>query len=312
MRQTFVILLGLFLISSCGDHLEKFVFDTTKVSTDTKYFYEYKSDRLQTELSKTYMLMYGKVVDSMITKTEYDYNKKGLLKSKRTYYEKSPDIDLFEYDSNDSLCTKMMISPEGDTTFWEKYEYRPDGRKIKFHRYIVLHFDPNQDFREQLKNKTYDTSFYQSEFEYTNNLCQLERQFDQHKNLKRLIEYQHLKGLMIGEIHSAYLNNMKIIEKEKHYDYSKSDSKPDYYSLDSMNDTIEFCRNEFDNGKLVISTEISEHGNRIFKYFFENGLLIGQIAADKKRNFNSIDYNSYYENGKLKERKNYHEKINAH
>jgi hypothetical protein len=74
MRQIFVILLGLFLISSCGDHLEKFVFDTTKVSTDTKYFYEYKSDRLQSEFVKTYMLMYGKVVDSMITKSDYQYN----------------------------------------------------------------------------------------------------------------------------------------------------------------------------------------------------------------------------------------------
>jgi hypothetical protein len=231
---------------------------------------------------------------------------------KRTYYEKSPDIDLFDYDSNDSLCMKMMISPEGDTTFWEKYEYKPDGRKIKYHRNMVLHVDPNRDIREQLKNKTYDTSFYQSEFEYTNNLCQLERQFDQHKNLKRLIEYKHLKGLLIGEIHSAYLNNMKLIEKEKHYNYSKSDSKPDYYSLDSKNDTIELCSNEFDNGKLVISTEISDNGNRIFKYFFENGLLIGQIAADIKRNSKSIDFNTYYKNGKLKEQQTYHEKINAH
>ena len=312
MRQAFAILLGLFLISGCGDSLEKFVFDTAKVSTDTEYFYEFKSDKLQSEVVKTYMVMYGKVVDSMITKTDYEYNEKGLLKLGKTYFEKSPDIDVFDYDSNDSLSTKMMISPEGDTTFWEKYEYRPDGRKIKFHRKLVLHIDPTQDFREQLENKTYDTIFYESEFEYSNNLCQVERQFDQHKNLIKLIEYQHIKGILIGEIYSTYLNNMKLIEKVKHYNYSKSDSKPDFYSLNSMNDTIELCRNEFDNGKLAISIELGDNGNRIIKSFFENGLVIGQITFDNKMKIRSIDSNTYYKNRKLKERKNYHETINAH
>ena len=312
MRQSFVIILGLSLISGCDDSIEKFVFDTAKVSTDKKYFYEYKSDKLKSEVVKTYMVMYGKVVDSMVTKTDYEYNEKGLLKLGKTYFEKSPDIDLFDYDSNDSLCMKMMISPEGDTTFWEKYEYRPDGRKIKFHRNLVLHLDPTQDFREQLENKTYDTIFYESEFEYTNNLCQVERQFDQHKNLIKLIEYQHIKGILIGEIYSTYLNNMKLIEKVKHYNYSKSDSKPDFYSLNSMNDTIEFCRNEFDNGILAISTELEDNGNRIIKSFFENGLVIGQITVDNKMKIRSIDSNTFYENGKIKEQKNYHEKINAH
>jgi hypothetical protein len=312
MRQSFVIILGLLLISGCDDSIEKFVFDTAKVSTDKKYFYEYKSDKLKSEGVKTYMVMYGKVVDSMVTKTDYEYNEKGLLKLGKTYFEKSPDIDLFDYDSNDSLCMKMMISPEGDTTFWEKYEYRPDGRKIKFHRNLVLHLDPTQDFREQLENKTYDTIFYESEFEYTNNLCQVERQFDQHKNLIKLIEYQHIKGILIGEIYSTYLNNMKLIEKVKHYNYSKSDYKPDFYSLNSMNDTIEYCRNEFDNGKLAISTELGDNGNRIIKSFFENGLVIGQITVDNKMKIRSIDSNTFYENGKIKEQKNYHEKINAH
>ena len=312
MRQIFIILIGLILISSCGDHLEKFVFDSSKVSTDTKYLYEYKSGKMQSEIEKTYMQMYGNTVDSMITRTDFEYNEKGLLKLGKTYFGNSPDIDMYDYDSNDSLCIKMMISPEGDTSFWEKYEYCPDGRKIKFHRYIVLHVDTNQDFNTQFKNKTYDTIFYQSEFEYKNNLCQIERQFDQHKKLIKLIEYQYLKGMLIGEIHSTYLNNMKLIEKGKHYNYSKSDIKPDYYSLDSMNDTIEFCRNEFDNGKLLISKELGDHGNRITKSFFENGMLIGQITADKKMKIEFIDSNSYYENGKLKERKTYHEKINAH
>jgi antitoxin component YwqK of YwqJK toxin-antitoxin module len=79
-----------------------------------------------------------------------------------------------------------------------------------------------------------------------------------------------------------------------------------------MNDTIELCRNEFDNGKLAISTELGDNGNRIIKSFFENGLVIGQITVDNKMKIKSIDSNTYYENGKIKEQKNYHEKINAH
>jgi antitoxin component YwqK of YwqJK toxin-antitoxin module len=92
-----------------------------------------------------------------------------------------------------------------------------------------------------------------------------------------------------------------------YYDYSKSKTKPDFYSLDINKDTVDFCINEFDNQDIVLKTEIFNYGKIGNKTFYENGKEIGLISIDKNASFKMTEAYSYFENGDLKETKSYHE-----
>ena len=315
MKRNMILLFGILILIGCKEQKEKvakFIFDASKMSNQTNYFYSYDSDRLSSQIEKTYTIMFGQVVDSMTTKIDFEYNDKGLLikEISQTDFEEKPSIKIYAYDKNDSLISEISINQENDTTFWEVYGYYPDGKKTIFHRFLSMHFDPNQDFMESMENKKLDTSFYRNEFEYAGDFCKTQKQFDKKGNLIKTVNFEYDGGQLIKEIHITYFNDMEMTEKIKIFDYSKSETNPDFYSFDSKNDTLELCVNEFTKGQLTTSTEIYEYGQNIVKTFYQNNKEIGMIGVDKNMNFKTVDSYGYYENGELKVIKSYSEEIN--
>lgn len=315
MKRNLILIIGILILIGCEEQKEKvakFIFDASKMSNQTNYFYSYDSDILSSQIKKTYTLMFGQVVDSMITQIDFEYNDKGLLikEISQTDFQDKPTIKIYDYNKNDSLISQILINQENDTTFWEIYNYYPDGKKTIFHRFLSMHFDPNQDFMEAMENKKLDTSFYRNEFEYSGDLCKSQRQFDNKENLRKAVKYDYKGTQLIKETHLTYFNKMEITEKIKTYDYSKSKNNPDFYSLNSKNDTLELFVNEFSDGHLTTLTEVYEYGRNINKTFYENGKEIGLIGVDLNMNFKTVDSYEYYKDGKLKVMKTYSEEIN--
>ena len=309
MTKTSILIIGIFVLTGCKESIEKFVFNSSRVSTFTKYYYEYDSKKLISSKEITYTLMHSHILDSMILITDYKYNGKGLIikKISKLEYQKKPTLRLFEYNSNDLLIRTLTIEPENDTTTWDEYIYYPDGRKTVFHRDLFIHLDPDEDYTEPLENQQFDTTLYKTDYEYINGICHSLKRFDQNENLIKKIKYEFNNNQLHKEIHISYFDSIELIEKIKYYDYSKSESQPDFYSLDLENDTIELRINEFTNNTLLTKTEIFEYGNMVNKLFFENELIIGLVGIDKEMNFKIVDSYEYYANGDLKETKRYNE-----
>ncbi len=312
MKRNLIILIGILTLISCKEQVGKFIFDASKMSNQTKYFYKYDSDLLISQTEKDFTIMFGQVVDSMISQTNFEYDDKGLLikEISQTDFEEKPTIKIYNYDKNDSLIKALSINQENDTTFWEIYKYYPGGKKTVFHRFLSMHFDPNQDFMEAMNNRKLDTVLYRNEFEYADELCKTQRQYDKNGKLLKTVDFDYNGTQLVKETHLTYYNDMDMTEKVKFYDYSKSNIKPDFYSLDTKNDTIELCVNEFTGGLLTISTESYGYGQNINKTFYKNEKEVGMIGVDLNMNFKIVDSYEYYENGKLKDIKSYNEEIN--
>ncbi len=315
MIRPLLLIFGIFTLNSCTEHKKQvgdFKFDASKVSEQMKYFYKYDSDKLMKEKEITYMLLFGQVVDSMIIETEYEYNDKQLLSREisKSDFEDKPTINAYEYDKRDSLICEISINAANDTTFWEVYEYYPDGKQIVFHRSLSMHWDQNQDFKATMESNIFDTLLYRNEFEYVGNLCKTQKQFDKKGNLIKSVNYEHSEERLIKEMHFIHFNDMTMMEMIKQYDYSKSEEKPDYFSLDSKNDTLQLCINEFSKGNLVKSTEIFDSGRNVVRSYYQNGMRIGMIGIDLNMNFKIYDSIEYYKSGEIKEIKTYNEELN--
>jgi hypothetical protein len=306
--------IGFVFLIGCRDEISKFLFDSAKMSNLIQYEYKFEQNKKIEKIEKYYTIMFGQVVDTMISKTNYVYNKKGLLEKeiRSQIHDGKPDIKLYNYDLNDSLIAEVDINSDGDTTFIEKYANYPDGKKRIYLRYLVTRVDPNADFETWVKNKrTYDTTLVSNDYIYEKNECKSLKEYDKYQRLSKIIEYYYKGKRVDKEIHYSFFNNIKLLTQIKYFDYSKNDLIPDYYSLSSKNDTIGYCINDFKNKKLTTSTESFESGNVINKLFYENGKVIGDITISKDMNRKNFYLTSYYDNGEIKEGKSYNEKINA-
>lgn len=311
MTKKLIIIIGVALLTSCKEKVEKFIFDSSKMSEVTRFSYSYDKNKLASSTETTNIIMFGQVVDTMVTLTNYEYDSKGLLKkeSSKTLVEDKPSLQLYDYNSNDSLIREMTISPEKDTTFWVEYNYFPDGRKLVFRRTLVIHHEPDQDFSKQMENKKFDTIYFKIDYQYEKNLCKSSKEYDKKNNLTKIIEYDYENSKVKNATHISLINAVEVTEKVQYFDYSKSESQPDYYSLDLSKDTVEYRKNEFTNHSISTKTEVFKYGKLANRTFFENGKSIGSIGIDKMMNFKTVESCSYFENGDLKEIKSYHEEI---
>jgi hypothetical protein len=311
MRRTLTLLIGLALMTGCKEKIEKFVFDTLKMTDLTKYSYSYESGKLTSSKETAYMLMAGQIVDSTITVTNYEYDNKGLLRKElsKTVLDDNADQKVYNYASNDSLISELTISSEGDTILWSVYDYFPDGRQKVFFRFLTRKIDIERDFTESMMNKQFDTILYRKEYKYDKGLCQSILEFDNESNLTRRVENEYEKGKLKKATHFLKTNSLEVTEKTQYFNYSKSELHPDYFSLDLKNDTIEYCKNEFIDNVISTTTMVFEYGQNISKTFFEKGKEIGNIGIDKNMNFKTVESYSYNENGDLKETKSYSEEI---
>ena len=313
MKRILIIMIGLFLLISCEEQVAKFIFDSSKMSQITRYTYDYNSKRLISSNEKTYTVMFGKIVDTLVSSTNYEYKGNGLLIKKISKYgfNDPPSLQFFDYNLNDSLIREITISPEKDTTLWIEYEYFSDGKKIVFNRVLHRHFDANQDFLKQMVNRKFDTILYRIDYQYENNLCTSSKEYDKKNNLTKIIQYDYENGKIKKATHIFKINSLELTDKEQYFNYSNSEFTPDYYSIDINKDTLEYCKNEFYKHSNSLRKEVFNYGKIVNKTFFENGKEIGYISFDKSTNFKIVESYSYYENGDLKETKSYHEKINA-
>lgn len=311
MTRTLIIIIGLAILTSCNEKVAKFIFDSSKMSELTRFSYSYDKSKLASSTETTFIIMFGQVVDTMVTLTNYEYDSKGLLKkeSSKTAVEDKPSLQLYDYNSNDSLILEMTISPEKDTTFRTEYNYFPDGRKMVFRRTLVLHHEPDQDFSKQMENKRFDTIYYKIDYQYENNFCKSSKEYDKKNNLTKIIEYEYEDGKVKKATHISLINSVEVTEKVQYFDYSKSELLPDYYSLDLNKDTVEYRKNEFVKHSISTKTEAFNYGKMANRTFFENGKRIGSIGIDKTMNFKTVESYSYFENGDLKEIRSYHEEI---
>ncbi|MCG6191492.1 hypothetical protein [Maribellus maritimus] len=277
----------------------------------TKYSYKYDLDKLESSKEISYTIMFGQIVDSMITVTNYEYDNDGLLKKEisKSDFEETPSLVLYDYNSNDSLMSKFKISSEGDTTLWDKYEYFPDGKKTVFQRILTRKIDFNQDFVKSMADKKLDTIQTVNEYKYENGLCKSMTEFDSRANPINKVEYDYDNDRIQKATFISFHSSMELTEKIMYYNYSKSKTQPDFYSLDLNKDTVDLCINEFDNQDIVLKTEVFNYGQFGNKTFYENGKEIGLISIDKNASFKMTESYSYFENGDLKETKSYHEEL---
>ncbi|MFB6318759.1 hypothetical protein [Saccharicrinis sp. FJH54] len=314
MKRNMILLIGIFILIGCKQQKEKvanFIFNASKLSNNTHYFYKYDSDKLSGQTEKTYTIMFGQVVDSMITHIDFEYNERGLLTKEisQTDFDEKPTIKIYDYDKNDSLISTISINSENDTIFWEVYNYFPDGKRTIFSRLLMTSFDTNQDLLQIRRNRKYDTTIYVNKFNYNGNSCLMQKQYNKKNQLIHTINFNYQADRLMKEKHTIYFKDIEASEKMKYYDYSKSGIYPDFYSLDSHNDTIDLGISDFNDEHRTNSTEIYDYGNKIIKTFYENDKEIGMIAIDKSMNLKLVESYEYYEDGKLKESKSYHEEL---
>ena len=311
MKQTLIIIFVLALVTGCKEKIQKFILDSSKMSTMRRYSYKYDSGKLESSKEISYTIMFGQIVDSMITVTNYEYDNEGFLKKEisKLDFEETPSLVIYDYNSNDSLISKIKISTEGDTTLWDKYGYFPDGQKTLYQRILTPKFDFNQDFIKSMSEKKFDTIQTVNQYQYENGLCKSMTEFDCRDNPISKTEYDYENGRIQKAIFISFHNAMELTEKILYYSYSKSITQPDFYSLDINKDTVDLRINEFDNQEIVSKTEVFNYGKIANKTFYENGKEIGLISIDKDANSKMTETNSYFENGDLKETKSYHEEL---
>ncbi len=233
MTRILLLIFGILLSTSCKDKIAKFIFDSSKMSELTRYSYEYNSNKLASSKESNFRIMFGQVVDTMITLTNYEYDSKGLLKreSIKTAPDEVPSFKLFDYNANDSLIREVTLSPKKDTVQWTEYKYFPDGKKMVFSRNLFHHYDPSKDFLNQMKDPKFDTIYYRIDYQYENNSCKSSKEYDGKNNLITFVEYENQNGKTHKSTYIARNIGIDVIEKTKYFDYSKSDLFPDYFSI---------------------------------------------------------------------------------
>lgn len=239
----------------------------------------------------------GNLSDSIMIKTFYQYNKKGLL-IKETYSSDS-SMRLYSYNAKDSLISDMSINNEGDTTLWREYDYYEDGRKTKFLRLLTSNVNESDDENGKISD---DTLYERTEYIYEKGECKTVKKYDVNNILVEQIVYSFDNSRKIKEIFYGYSDTIRFIKKTTFYDYSKSNSFPDFYSLDTQNDTIEKCRNTFNKDNLVFSAQYFDYDNVCISSFFTNGKITKNVFVDNKEKIKRTEYSSYYSDGNEKQR----------
>jgi hypothetical protein len=307
MKIFITLIIAFFVLSGCKEKSKGFNFDLTKMTYLYKYQYEYEQDKKKSVLETTYYLKSGTIQDSTKIETLLEYNNKDLLIQEVSRVEKSdyPSYRLYNYNSEDSLESQFSINSSGDTMFWEEYKYFQGERKTVYHRTILVYYDYNVNPEEE----KYDTTFFKSNYEYKNDKLNSLTQFDFNDNLSKIVEFSYENGDLTIEKHFRIIGSEKALDKIKYYDYTKSKTHPDYFSLDINNDTVEYCKMEFEEGKPISNTEVSDYGDVLTKLYMEDGKEIGLEMFWFEMNQKAVDSYSYNERGDLNEMKSYEEEI---
>lgn len=311
MRKILALIIGIVLLVGCKDIVSKMIFDETKLASKVEYSYVYKGEKLVSKTEKSYSILHGNIVDSMIVNVDFVYNKSGLIEKEvsKTSFMRKPLVNIFKYDLNDSLISSIKIDENNDTVSWTEYKYFADVRKVVFRRDLIPKLDIDLDIDNASQKESYDTISYRNEYDFEGNICNQLRQYDNKNKLAKIIRFKYDNDKLSTETHVTFFNSIELVEKTTYYNYSKSLEMPDYYSLDSKNDTLELQINKFEKDILISSIHGYNYGEFITQLFFENNKLSGAIELDRSTNLKRVDLYKYLDNGDLMEQLTYREKI---
>jgi len=160
-------------------------------------------------------------------------------------------------------------------------------------------------------NKTYDTVFFTREYLYEHNLCKQLKEYDKSRKLASEVNYEYKDGKLFKENYFSIFNNLKMFVKSKYFYYSKNKPSSEFYTLNKNEDTIDFKKNIFNDKEIMYSIDSYDKGNMVDKVFYQNGKEIGRIGINKQMNFKTTISTSYFDNGDIKDKRSYYERINA-
>ena len=315
MKKTILIVSTIFLIYGCKEmnkKIEQFVFDATKFSVSYHYEYKYKEGKKIAQIVKNNILNPDKSVISNTTITTFIYGKNGKIEKEisKCTTEDNSETSIYKYDSNDSLILKLTINNDGDTTLWRTYnEPLVDGKKESFNRELKLS-DSYFKIHSALRKKIYDTTYERTVEILKNNLCTEYNVYNQRNQLVRTVENVNKDGKKAKELRYIYAGSFRMLQMSYYFDYSKSETEPDFYAIGRRNDTVYKETNEFYDGKLALTTNVFNHnGRHVSKFFFENDKLIGVVQYHYARNRKEYSSYTYYPNGDMKDENDYNENI---
>ncbi len=147
-----------------------------------------------------------------------------------------------------------------------------------------------------------DTILYRFKFDYIDDKCVVSHQFDKNNEKIKLIRYSYQNDILIKETHFSCVNSIELFENIKIFNYSKSEKKPDFYTVNSNNDTIEFCINLFKSDTLIKTFQMFDYGKDFTEEYFENGPLpVKSVSYDRQFTMNKMNGMRYEYNEKKRE-----------
>ncbi len=302
-----IILTGLF---SCESQVqnEELIPGFTKdhLRTHTKCDYQYEGNRLAKTYETLHVYLDGRVAESYGIITDYEYFESGLLAKEKMYFESGKIIStrFFKYNSVDSIVEQMSTDSENDTTFWEKYSYFPDGKRVTFRSVMGTEslFD-DADITDPNSGILIASIYERYEYIYDEDRCLKQITYLKDGNANKYIDFEYDdNGKLMKEIHTQIFDGMELPEKTKYYDYSKSLEFPDFYALNPENYEIEQLHNEFKGEGVMIETRFFDYGNSITQTTYVNGKKVRGLDI-AKNSFSSYYYEIVYnERGDIVER----------
>lgn len=271
------------LVFSCKEKLSEFVYENFKTTGLEKHIYKYDPlGRINVDKQVNYRLVNGVRVDSSLSSKSYQYTKTGKLKQVTDKSEYDEDRRIYFYDEKDSLTAEYLIRNDRDTILLRRLEYDDNGYRVSeilrwLHSRMAEAFDAND-----LKNPKYDTTYYKTIniFEGTKQVGS--KTFDQNGKLtdEKVTIYDGLFS-EIGKNYS-FMDTIKFLNSQIHYDYSKSRRKPDYFIIDIQGDTTSFFKT-FLNEKGEIFKSISSMSNDlvVLTFYDDRNLRIYEVNISK-------------------------------
>lgn len=240
--------------------------------------------------SRTFFHIYekGKIASTHVMSTFYDglqvtpmssytmlfsYNDKNLLIEERHVSEDGGLLTTkrYHYNRQDSLMSVVEVNKH-DTTLIEQFEVFPDGRKRVLIRQKRLSGDAANDDMEEVLH-------VRNTYVYHENQLWKSTQHDLVTGKVLDVNYIYQNGKLISELHKEKSEDGKRRDFTKKYDYTKSETLPDWALFDAQGDTVTMIIHLFSNGKLQqTSSYYFEAGLRQEEYF-ENGLLKNLFAC---------------------------------
>lgn len=269
LRLSYSLMFGIYLVlEACNSNKSLEDIELEPKTTSLTYLHKYEKGQISsTEVMSTFYD--GQDVTPMSSYTEhFSYNDKNLLVEERQVSEDGRLLSTksYQYNAQDSLISIIEVYQQ-DTTLIELFEVFPDGRKQVLQRRLERLSD------EAGNTKLQDIFHFRNAYAYRNNQLWKSTEHDLVARVESEVRCIYEDDKLVSEVHVKKFGDGKLRNFTKKYNYSKSETLPDWVLFDAQGDTITMIIHRFAKGKLQQTSSLYfEEGFRQEEYF-ENGLL---------------------------------------